>query len=160
MSLLCSAKRCIGRFVDFFFDFSGGFSLFFLLNGAILLLLAVLITSSILRMRIWKERYSFVLLLVCMGLMPFAATAVYFGNANLDYHNLMLSAYGLVYIFLLLFYERCLGERKWYTCAGQWMILLLTALTVYNFSVIANVSYHKMQMAYEKSYGAALQIAD
>ena len=42
----------------------------------------------------------------------------------------------------------------------QWGILGLSALTIFNFILIANISYQKLYMSYEKSYGVIIRLAD
>jgi hypothetical protein len=39
-------------------------------------------------------------------------------------------------------------------------ILIITVVFVFNNRLIANISYHKLNMAYEKSYGVLIRIAD
>ena len=40
------------------------------------------------------------------------------------------------------------------------MVLALSVVLIFNYIIIANVSYHKLNMAYEKSYGVLIRIAD
>ena len=41
-----------------------------------------------------------------------------------------------------------------------WAVLGVTALLIFNQILIANITYHKLNMAYEKSYGMLIRIAD
>ena len=83
-----------------------------------------------------------------------------FINAQIDYHNLMLMGYSVFYIFLLLVYEKGTERKEKSIAIKRWIVLGLALLVVANQIVIANVSYHKAQMAYEKSYGVLVRIAD
>ena len=40
------------------------------------------------------------------------------------------------------------------------IVLAVASVAVFNNVIIANVSYHKLNMAYEKSYGTLIRIAD
>ena len=67
----------------------------------------------------------------------------------------MLMGYVMFYLPFLIMYER--GAERPFKC---WFVLLLSIVIVANQVVIANVSYHKAQMAYERSYGVLVRIAD
>jgi len=87
-------------------------------------------------------------------LLVLGAGALAFVNAGVDYHNLMLMGYAVFYLFFLILYERKPTTVK---C---WIVLTVAVVLIANQVVIANVSYHKAQIAYEKSYGVLLRIAD
>jgi hypothetical protein len=88
------------------------------------------------------------------------ASALAFINPFIDYHNLMMMGYAVFYLFFLIIYERgdCQSDRiKAFKC---WMVILTAIVIIANQVVISNVSYHKAQIAYEKSYGVLIRIAD
>jgi hypothetical protein len=88
------------------------------------------------------------------------AGALAFLNAHVDYHNLMLMGYLVFYLFFIIIYERGTEKTEKRTAVKCWVVLLTTALIIANQVVIANVSYHEAQIAYEKSYGVLTRIAD
>ena len=96
----------------------------------------------------------FGIMLVC------GAGALAFINPNVDYHNLMLMGYAVFYLFFLIIYERGSEDKKTFNAIKCWTVLLTAVLLISNQVVIANVSYHKAQIAYEKSYGVLIRIAD
>jgi hypothetical protein len=51
-------------------------------------------------------------------------------------------------------------DRAKFTPIKRWAVLLIASAVICNQIVIANVSYHKAQIAYEKSYGVLIRIAD
>ena len=81
-------------------------------------------------------------------------------NADIDYHNLMLMGYSVFYLFFIVLYERGTDKDEVHTCGKRWTVLLVALAIILNQVVIANVSYHKAQIAYEKSYGALMRITD
>jgi hypothetical protein len=88
------------------------------------------------------------------------AGALAFVNPAIDYHNLMLMGYSVFYLFFIILYERKTEKAEKYHSLKCWTIFLTSFLIISNQIVIANVSYHKAQMAYEKSYGVLIRIAD
>ena len=66
-------------------------------------------------------------------------------------------------VFYLLFifqYEKADFKNEKINSAKLWTIFALTIVLVFNQIIIANVSYHKLNMAFEKSYGTLIRIAD
>ena len=82
---------------------------------------------------------------------------LYFINSGIDYHNLMKMGFLVFYLFFILQYE---NTRVKPNKVKQWTTLVVTAILIFNQTIIANVSYHKLNMAYEKSYGTLIRIAD
>lgn len=141
---------------DFFFDMSQGVNTFVILNCVIFAVTAIgYLTGAI------KSRLNFqkaVLLCIYVLFLPIGSTALAFINSAIDYHNLMVMGYSIFYIFFVLLYEHIPNNKN----AGikSWIILIVGCFIIINQTVIANVSYHKAQMAYEKSYGTLIRIAD
>jgi hypothetical protein len=88
------------------------------------------------------------------------AGALAFINAGIDYHNLMLMGYAIFYLFFIILYERGTDTQAKHSFVKCWMVFLTALVIIANQVVIANVSYHKAQIAYEKSYGVLIRIAD
>ena len=81
-------------------------------------------------------------------------------NSDIDYHNLMKMGFSIFYILFILEYERVEFKNVKLYNLKLWTILLLTTVMIFNHIVIANVAYHKLNMAYEKSIGTLNRIAD
>ena len=64
---------------------------------------------------------------------------------------------GLPSVFL---YESMPADSRFFPCLKRWSILLLSFLTLYNFILLANISYQKLEIAYEKSFGTVIRLAD
>lgn len=145
-------------FVNYFFDFSAGFTVFHALNIVLSVLTIVLYLMELIRKK--PPVFNVVLIGVCTVLLPLAASVLAFVNSTVDYHNLMKMGFFVFYIFLILQYEKRDENAQTYRAVKAWTILAVTALLVCNQIVIANVSYHKLNMAYEKSYGILIRVAD
>ena len=142
-------------FVKFFFDVSEGISLYVVLNAFVCVFAIVFYGKYIVRNKVYKKPEKLTLLVFLCPVMILGATVLAFINSAVEYHNLVLMGYCVFYIIFLVIYEK--GEEK---PIKSWIVLLTTLVLVANQVVIANVSYHKAQMAYEKSYGVLVRIAD
>lgn len=148
------------QFLIYFFDFSQGINLFLILN---IILVFVIVTFFLLAFHLKKtaqEPWRLILILLCMAALPFASYAHYFANSVLDYHNLMVMCLCLFYILPVLFYERLSELSETAVAVKQWVIVGLSMLTIYNFTLLANISYQKLHVSYEKSYGVMVRLAD
>lgn len=159
---LTSAKYVVLDFFHYFFDFSNGVNLFLLLNVFLFLLLTLLFLEAFHRQKLWdpQKRVRLLLSLLCIVCVPFAAYALYFTNFSLRAHNLMVMGLCLVYLLPALFYESMPADSRFFPCLKRWAILLLSFLTLYNFILLANISYQKLEIAYENSFGTVIRLAD
>jgi hypothetical protein len=64
------------------------------------------------------------------------------------------------YLIFILAYEKTYFEKINFQAIKSWLVLALSAVLIFNYIIIANVSYHKLNMAYEKSIGTLNRIAD
>ncbi len=147
-------------FIRCFFDLSEGVNVYVVLN-----ILAMAFTLAHYAKYIWKNKIHktprrFPILIVMACMLFLGAGALAFINAGMDYHNLMLMGYSIFYIFFIILYERGSESDEKHALFKSWGIVLIAGALVFNQIVIANVSYHKAQMAYEKSYGVLVRIAD
>ncbi len=140
----------------YFFDFSEGLNIFHIINIVIVTVTTYLYIVSIIKEKTFKSLGKIILLGVYVILIPVAANLLIFVNCSIDYHNLMKMGYCGFYLLFIILYDR-MDKGK---AAYSWIILTLCSLLIFNHIVIANISYHKLNMAYEKSYGTLIRIAD
>ncbi len=144
-------------FLDCFFDLSEGFNLYILINIVIFIFTLAHYIKYIIINEIYKNPISLILILIMTIMLVAGAGVLAFINASVDYHNLMLMGYSIFYLFFLILYERGNDSDNIIKC---WSVLIVAVILISNFAVISNVSYHKAQLAYEKSYGVLIRIAD
>lgn len=144
-------------FIGCFFDLSNGINVFVVLNGFILLFTVFYYVKSIVTNKLYKKPANLFAVILLTVLLPLGAGALAFVNPSVDYHNLMLMGYSVFYLLFLMLYER--GTEK-HIAIKKWIVLMTAVVIVACQVVIANVSYHKAQMAYEKSFGVLIRIAD
>ena len=145
-------------FVNLFFDFSKGFNAFAILNIIVFALLFVFLLTEIIKNKLNVAKI--LVLLVCIVLLPIGAGALSFINGDVDFHNLMKMGFFAFYLLLILQYENVQLKSEKFNVVKLWAILILMITLIFNQIVIANVSYHKLNMAYQKSYGVIIRIAD
>ena len=140
-------------FINYFFDFSKGATVFGIINSIVFILTFVLYLADVIKNKLSIDKI--LMLGVFVILLPIGASVLSFINSGIDYHNLMKMGFLVFYLFFILQYEN--SEQN---ALKSWAILGISALLIFNQTIIANVSYHKLNMAYEKSYGTLIRIAD
>ena len=160
IDLLGSLYSIKKTFLDCFFDVSNGVNIYVVLNVFVLLFTLFNYLGHIVKNRLYKNFTNIFFLVVLSVMLIIGAGALAFVNAGVDYHNLMLMGYSVFYLFFLLLYERGIQIKEKNTAIKCWTILITAMIIIANQVVIANVSYHKAQIAYEKSYGVLIRIAD
>ena len=145
-------------FVNYFFDFSNGIQVFGVMNVAVFLLTVVLYIIKAIRNKL--SIGNLLVVCVCTILLPIGASVLSFINSSVDYHNIMKMGFVVFYLFLILQYECDDFENKKNNSVRAWSIFVITVCLVFYHIVVANISYHKLNMAYEKSYGTLIRIAD
>lgn len=147
-------------FISCFFDFSNGVNVYVVLNALLLLLTLTYYIIDIVKTKLYQKPLHLLAVVVLSALLLPGACALALLNPAVDYHNLMRMGYLVFYLFFLLLYEKRERGRETDTCLKRWIVLIVSLVLVANQVVIANVSYHKAQIAYEKSYGVLIRIAD
>ena len=144
--------------IGYFFDFSNGVSLFTIINIAIFALAILFYVADIVRNKL--NILNILALVVLVLLLPFCACLLGFVNSSIDYHNLMRMGFFVFYLLYILQYESTDTSCCRLNIIKAWAVLILTGVMVFNNIIVANISYHKLNMAYEKSYGVLIRLAD
>ena len=127
--------------------------MFGIINSIVFVLTFVLYLADVIKNKLKIGRI--LMLGVFVIFLPIGASVLSFINSGIDYHNLMKMGFLVFYLLFILQYEN--SEQN---AVKSWTILGISALLIFNQTIIANVSYHKLNIAYEKSYGALIRIAD
>lgn len=156
---LCTSLYTIKEsLLEFFFDLSAGWRAFHLINCVVIAVTVVLYLYDVYKNKLSVSKL--VLLAIWVLLLPLGASVLALVNSGVDYHNLMKMGFCVFYLFFLLQYERVQWNMETLNCIKQWGILAVSVVLIFNQVIIANVSYHKLHLAYEKSYGTLIRIAD
>lgn len=147
-------------FLNYFFDTSGGISVFVCINFLVFLVAIGYYAGYVIKNKIYKKPLNLLIVILLSAMLPIGATVLALINAGVDYHNLMLMGYSVFYGIFILLYERGSEGKEKLVATKRWIVLVLSVTLIASHIVIANVSYHKAQMAYEKSYGTLIRITD
>ena len=147
-------------FIGYFFDFSRGINAFPIINCIVFILITIFYIINIAAKKTYKNIGKILLLAAYIFLLPIGAAILAFINSEIDYHNLMKMGYCTFYIMFILIYERTDFGGYSKNAVKSWTVLGIGAILAFNQIIIANVSYHKLQMSYEKSMGTLIRIAD
>ena len=160
VDIIGSLYRVKETFINYFFDFSHGLNVFVILNCLIFVITVSWHLKYALQNKIVSSFPKALILFVFAVFLAIGSAVLAFINAGIDYHNLMLMGYSIFYVYFIVLYEYGQDKKEHTTYAKKWIVLLICMAVIFNNIVISNVSYHKAQMAYEKSYGTLIRIAD
>jgi hypothetical protein len=142
-------------FFGYFFD---GINAFSLINIVIVIASVILYLAYVIKNKIGVLKS--VIVAVFVALLPIGASVLSFLNSSIDYHNLMKMGFLIFYLLFILIYEKIDFEKINFQAIKSWSVLVISVVLIFNYIVIANVSYHKLNMSYEKSIGTLNRIAD
>ena len=160
IDLLASLYVVRKTFIKCFFDISGGVNVYVAVNSVVLIFTLVYYLKSIVKNKIYNKPANLFTSIILSVMLIFGAGVLAFINAGVDYHNLMLMGYSVFYLLFLILYERGTEAKEKHAAIKCWVIFITAIVIIANQVVISNVSYHKAQIAYEKSYGVLMRIAD
>jgi hypothetical protein len=152
--ILPSFQATYHSLASFFFNglFNGqSWTLFEFLN--ILLLIAAALSFLLICRR--HSRLHVLLAFAVILAMPVLAYCMYFVSPGVSYHMLMVMSLVSLYLLPILFYEQMSASK-----VLAWSVVLALGLTVFNFSLIANISYFNTTLKYEKSLAYASRVLD
>lgn len=136
-------------------------NLFEVLNVLIILTIVVVIIYLIIKQKIYKDFVKLPVIILLIASLPFAYYIVYFISPDAFYHMLMLFSLSSVYIFLILIYDTVDSTNpNKFQVVSSWLTVILLSVTVFNFALIANITYFNMEVRYEKSAALVNRILD
>ena len=153
-------KSSVRKVVFFFVDVRGGLNLHVLMNALMLASLGTLVLRAAIHGRVFRSPVRTVVFLFYVAAAPVCACPLFLLNPGTNYHNLMTMGFLMIPVFFMTFYERRIFVKKSREVRKNWAVLALGALLIYNFVLLANISYHKLQLAFFSSFGEAVRIAD
>ncbi len=171
--IVSAVKNCLIDFVYFFFGPLDTINLYKLLNAALFILILLLFLFLLQRHRLYRDPGRLLLLLVCFGAMPFVCSMIYFLSPQVRYYMLMYAGFTPIYMLPALLYDsgRICPSGHTADCgaAGRceraplilaWSIVSLTALTIFNFALIDNISYLYMTTSNRMTFDLTSRMTD
>ena len=155
-----SLKQCALRFLEFFFGKGDKVNLYVILNILVFLLILLWTFKKIIVKKVYKDHPRMALCIILGALFPVACFALYLIGPYVDYHMLMCLGTSGVYLYLILLMENTEFAEERKKIRTEWGAAFLLALIIYNFIVIANISYHKLEMSYDRAMNIITRMAD
>lgn len=147
-------------FVRFFLEWNileHGVTAYSALNILFLIAFALGLILSIRKSGICGRKTHFILLLLCIAVLPVGCYIWYLTSPDVFYHILMLQSVCLLYIFTAILYDRWLCGQKG-SIAGAVVLVLLSAI-VFNNSISANMYYNYMHQCFVRTQSDAIELS-
>lgn len=159
VDLVDSVKNIAKQFFIFLVGNGEKWNLYVILNLTMLSGIIILTLVLFFRKKIYQSRKRLLLLVVLGIAVPVGTFAIFLIAPYVDYH--MLMCYGMVgvYLYFVQLYEQKTGSGRWENIK-KWGVLLLTSLMIFNFILIANISYHFLELGFDKSVAMVLRMSD
>lgn len=160
MNPLWSLKQIVKSFAAFFLGTSGTWNFYVILNLIMIVLLLFFTIRMIIDREVYHSIERFLLLFILGMAFPVGCFAVYLLAPNVDYHMLMCYGVSGVYLYFIQMYEQKEERLIRLDAFRKWTVLFVTGFILFNFILIANITYHMLELSYEKSYGMVLRMSD
>ena len=169
ISLSSIPERIYAMYYDFAaFAFSGRI---FVNNLLTMIIMSTIVAASVVAIfvlfvknKVYKRWYSWLILFLCIGLMPFGAnTVLLLMSQTGEYHLVMRLQWEIFIVAIVIISERTITAFE--TVKDKLIIpktvsVVLVALLCYNFLLMDNIAYFNMQQQYEKSYAYCVRLLD
>ncbi|MBD5482985.1 MAG: hypothetical protein HDR15_10795 [Lachnospiraceae bacterium] len=160
---LFAAKQCLIDFAYFFIGSLHRMNAYSAFNLCMLALLFCGALARIVRHRLWRLPVRLICILLFALFIPFVCYAIYFLTPDVSYHMLMQGGLYFVYVLLLVLYDR-VGRadqnRARHGIIWQWLCVIVCALIVYNFILVANICYRTQETSAARSMNELAHLAD
>ncbi len=155
--LVQAVKDCIIDFVYFFFGPLDTMNLYKILNAALMILLAALLIRLVLLSKLYRNPGRLAMIFLCLAAMPFVCSIIYFLSPEVRYYMLMYAGFSVIYMLPVLLYDKA---DLSFSALTSWLCVLLTAVTVFNFALISNISYLYMKASNEMTFALTNRMVD
>lgn len=134
-------------------------NLFEMLNVATFILIILGFVWFAVHHKIYRQGWLLGIAIVLLLSLPISAYSLYFVSSDVSYHMLMVMTLVSFYYVPIVFYDNY-TPVKFTTPVLSWSTLLISALIIFNFAIIANISYFNMNLKYERSYAFMNRVVD
>ena len=169
ISLSSIPERLYKMYYDFVaFAFSGRI---FVNNFLTMIIMSTLVSATMVAIfvlfvknKAFKKWYSWLILFLSIGLMPFGAnTVLLMMSPEGEYHLVMRLQWVIFIVAIVIIAEKVISAFE--TVKDKLIIpktvsVVLVALLCYNFLLMDNIAYFNLQQQYEKSYAYCVRLLD
>ncbi len=148
--------KTVKEFVQFFIKWDireYGFNMWITLGILFIIFFLAGVYIAVVKSGIYKNRAKLMLLIFAVAAVPFAAFMWFFTSDDVVYNVRMEQSLCLLYVLVVVLYERFASVRTANIAA------LFMAVCIGTNILVANIYYHYMNIAYEKGYSTAQEVA-
>lgn len=142
----------------------------FVNNIFTMVIMSIIVSSAIVAIfvlfaknKAFKKWYNWLILLLCIGLMPFGTNIMLMMSSKVEYHLLMRMQWEVYIIAMVVIAERTLSAfetvKDKLNIAKTITVVLIAGLC-YNFLLMDNIAYFNLQQQYEKTYAYCVRLLD
>lgn len=132
--------------------FDHGLTFYGVLSILELTVLAVGLVIACVKSGIFKRKWAFILLVLCLvAIIPFACIWN-FTSSELSYRSMMLQSLSLLFVLTALLYE------KWARTTAKNAVCLFLVMIVFSYAVMTNISYYYLNMNNERTYADGVEM--
>lgn len=126
-----------------------------------LILLVILFCTFYYKNKVYKSIYRNLLFILCVIALPLCASTIYLISPDVNYHMLMRHSWCLLFIAVLIFYEKA-APHLGITAQKllEWIAFAAAFIVVWNYILLSNIAYFNMNFRYEKTYALCVKIMD
>lgn len=154
-----AAVTAVVHFVRFFLEwnfYQHGITVYSMLNMMFLALFGIGLICGAYYGGCLKRKLRLFLLLLCVVSLPFGCYIWMLTAPDVYYKTIMLQSVAVLYIFVAVLFEYLIQRTG---CKASNAALAVLAAIAMNNSVAANMSYTFMDLCYEKTYAAAVELS-
>lgn len=155
-------KRIIYEFLYCFVYITGGVKKYrIILVGSVFICLCVMLLSTILKNKIYKNIGKIILLLILGITIPFITGFSYFISDKTYYHMVMRMCWVLFFVATVMFWEIMIKDKKInskFKYIYNNLPIFIMWMVIWNFILVANISYLNMYQRYKKDYTLATRL--
>ncbi|RAZ79639.1 glucosyltransferase domain-containing protein [Planococcus halotolerans] len=161
-SLSLTVQELIDSVKTFFFR---GFitdmpvNLFEILNLFVVLLIIAGAALTFYQNKVYRSLPFSILTVLMLLSLPFSAYCLYFVSADVIYHMLMVLSVLSFYLLPILIYDK-FSFAAFTNKSFSWITVIVSLLVVFNFAIIANISYYNLHLKYESTVFALNRVID
>lgn len=127
-------------------------SLYSVLHMMLLIFLASVFIYVIIKNKVYRKAGALLLVVVGCVSIPFVCVVWKFLSPTVYYRTMMLVSYVVLFIFTGVLFEKYAVVKWKNICA------LLLSVIIFNYGLIANISYYFMNRVYETTYASAVEM--
>ena len=148
-------SNTITTIVTFFLEWNileHDITLYAILNIVFIIFFIVGLIIAFVKSQIIKRKLQFILAIICLIICVPASCIWYFVSSDVGYRPMMLVSLCIIYIFAVFLFNR------WNNAKLSNIACVLFSIIIFNFSLMANISYYYLDKENEKSFSMGTEM--